>query len=156
MLGALGKVRGWIPWNILFGRYLTWLLLTAGPSSQEAEVAQSLPSKILVISKDFRALLLQQQLVPRLYCCIGLSHTRCSTWYLLCWTPQGSHQHFPPACPGPSEKKCVFITSVVFTSGTNMSRAFAGLPTPPTLCRDAKMEQDPCSHPMGRARRHFV
>lgn len=57
MLGALGKVRGWIPWNIFVGRQLVWLLLTAGPSSEEAEVAQALPSKILVISKeeDFRA-----------------------------------------------------------------------------------------------------
>lgn len=137
MLGALRKVRGWIPWNILVGRYLIWLLLTAGPPSKDAEVGQSLPSKILVISKDFRAQL-QQHLIPRLCCYTGLSHPGAGI-DICCAELHKVPQPFPPASPGPSESMC-FYHSAVFAHAAN-------IPPHIHILQGSKMEQDLCSHP---------
>lgn len=125
MLGALGKVRGWIPWNIFVGRYLVWLLLTAGPSSKEAEVAQSLPSKILVISEEYFRALVTAAVGPQAvqgYPIPGPGFGLCSV-----------ELHKVPISLflQPAQallNKCVFITSVVFARGANTSRGFTGLP----------------------------
>lgn len=148
MLGALGKVRDWIPWNILVGRYLTWLLLTAGPSSKEAEVAQSFPSKILVISKDFRALVtaavgsqavLLYRVIP--------SQVQDLVFSVLNSTRLLSD--FSSSLLRPFWKN-VILSQVLYLLVVQICpEHLQASPHTPSLCRDAKMEQNPCSHPMG-------